>query len=280
MKKKANFIKSGQIPQVIYTGNKASLVGALLGAFIDDTGTYLADTRGNAYCRLQECNVAWDLTDLTTPVNSVTLGSVCYGFRYKQDGSKRFEIQWQSGTIRLRDVSLSENWNPTTESLVASTILLTGVSAVYSFDITRDGTALVLSYADEDSADYKVAKFTLSTAWLGSTATLTQEVSCGIELKNITLTADGKGIISFTQTGGTYRLYKYKMSTALDLSLLVEQNSISISSIFNPGNITYADVHLDATGTHLLLSGYNSNPDVLLLQLTVPNQLGELLDNS
>lgn len=272
------------VPNVIYTGNNLAITGNNLCAFIDDSGINVLTKWANYFTRKNILSTAWDLTSAGADVVGAIGGSVYYGLKFKQNGLRALYIRFTSGNIQLIETSLPSAWDVVNESVVSTTTLISSVVGLNNLDVTRNGQYVFVSYSDTSSTDQKLAKFELTTAWQGDTANLIETVSLAsgsTRPNKVVFSDDGKRMFSMNNFGANAKIQQYNLTTSHSLSTLgsVVKN-VNINSVFPISNDSYSNIHLDSSGTKLLLSSYATNPDLTLLELTVPNELGDLIDNS
>lgn len=169
----------------------------------DGTRFYSVDYYGNAInLNYYNLSTAWDITSHSVSSNNSNGGTSFSGLSFskdiyiKPDGTKVFLV---GGTARAPDVyTLGTAW-VFTGGVTADTASRNVVSGVYATSVTfkSDGTLMFIL----DKTGNRLIRYTLSTAWVPSSGTITDE----LDMSTLGITMGNWNWITFSEDGT--RLY-------------------------------------------------------------------------
>lgn len=201
-----------------------------------------------------------DLSTLTL-VASVDIavlsgGNSAYGLFISPDGTRLYSTETLNSEVM--QYSMSTPWDITSISYVQSLSVYSQEIALRSVTFSPDGTLMFVAGTVSDS----IHKYTLSTAWDISTASLSQSSATLGNLEGISFTDDGLNLV--TTDGGV--VTARKLSSAWDLStisgVVATLSPTNTSGCFVTGDGVHTYFALDSTFDRLYydFSGGILNP--------------------
>ena len=214
----------------------------------DGLKLYVVDGSTNGDVYQYSLSTAWDITTISYDnINQSSIGeSSPQGLFFKPDGTKMYITGFNSDAIK--EINLSTAWDISIISVYQSFSVLSQTSTPTGIHFNYDGTLVFITGTGEDS----VFKYSLSTAWNVSTASLSQTLDISAQESNpqdIFLSANGNKLFVTGQNGVV--IDEYYLSTAYDLSTASHTTSFSTSSQEN--NLRAAFFKSD--GTKMYVSG-------------------------
>jgi DNA-binding beta-propeller fold protein YncE len=214
----------------------------------DGLKLYVVDGSTNGDVYQYSLSTAWDITTISYDnINQSGIGeSSPQGLFFKPDGTKMYITGFNSDAIK--EINLSTAWDISNISVYQSFSVLSQTSTPTGIHFNYDGTLVFITGTGEDS----VFKYSLSTAWNVSTASLSQTLDISAQESNpqdIFLSANGNKLFVTGQNGVV--IDEYYLSTAYDLSTASHTTSFSTSSQEN--NLRAAFFKSD--GTKMYVSG-------------------------
>ena len=214
----------------------------------DGLKLYVVDGSTNGDVYQYSLSTAWDITTISYDnINQSTLGEASpQGLFFKPDGTKMYITGFISDAIK--EINLSTAWDISNTSVYQSFSVASQTSTPTGVHFNYDGTLAFITGTGEDS----VFKYSLSTAWDVSTASLSQTLDISAQESNpqdIFLSANGNKLFITGQNGVV--IDEYYLSTAYDLSTASHTTSVSTSS--QETNLRAAFFKSD--GTKMYVSG-------------------------
>ena len=193
----------------------------------DGLKLYVLDGSTNGDVYQYSLSTAWDVS--TASYDSINQSSLAEsspaGLFFKPDGTKMYITGFNSDAIQ--EINLSTAWDISNASVYQSFSILSQTSTPTGIHFNYNGTLVFITGTGEDS----VFKYSLSTAWDISTASLSQTLDISAQESNpqdIFLSSNGNKLFVTGQNGVV--IDEYYLSTAYDLSTASHTTSFSTSS--------------------------------------------------
>jgi len=209
-----------EAPNITFSSPPTS-VSAAASCVIDESGqvTSIVDLESGVGYGLTSPTIQFSFPPIVfasgtyVSIGGTTIGSSVEGAYVKSDGSKVYSSSLFGSTL-INEYDLSTPWNVTTLSFANGLDVSTNFSYTTGIDFSADGQYMFV--CGGLSGVYSLVKYTLSTNWDISTATVSQSLPIP-EPGAVRLKSDGT-VVYILNISGADTVHQYNLSTAWDLS--------------------------------------------------------------
>lgn len=194
-----------------------------------DAGTYYSGTAENIYQGTLTLNAATGIYEATrTATGTVSTGDFHLGLAFNEDKSKLIGLGGGSNTALGRSLTVPGD---VSGGITGTASLSLSAIAVYKFQVLDGGTTLIAVFSDS----YR--RWTLSTPWDLSTASVTATISHGL-----TLSSDVEELMGFEDGGLQVWVREAQYSEAFAPLFLRELSTpydITTGGVYHPAGYVY-----------------------------------------
>lgn len=201
--------------------------------FLNPAFTGGADNTINVFDRTPDVNSGISCPYASTLVNLATFVSDIHAMKIKNNGTRLYVLRQSTSTIFQFNLSVA--YNVSSASFVGSFAVNGVVGTADDFDISEDGTKLIVLGNTSANTLYE---YTLSTPWLISSSVYQSRSysmnSRDTQMKHIKISKNGLRLLAFGDANDS--IFQYTLGSLYNLTSVTYNTSINLSSLItSPG---------------------------------------------